>query len=150
MQGLRLEMMNLSTNICDVCNNSIEDIEHMIFNCENSNQLWNKVGEILDSLFSDGFHVSRVNSILGIWQDGNNEYDRKTLEFINVILSITRFHIWKVRCSIKYGREQISFLQSMRQLKYSLLSHLFLLSRSSDKTIHKLCHSTSSIIERLS
>ena len=121
----------------------------MIFNCENSKQLWIKVNEILNLLFSNGFHVSKINSVLGIWQDGNHDFDLKTLEFINVIFSITRFHIWKVRCSIRYGNEQITLLQSMKQLKYSLSSHLYLLKRSSDQTIYKLCNPASLIIDRL-
>ena len=147
--GVRLEIMNISSNICNVCNNFAEDIEHLIFHCENSQQIWHRVSEILNISLSDGFHVNKMISILGIWQDANNDYDQKTLKFINTILSITRFHIWKVRCSIKYGQEQISMIRNMSQLKYSLSTHLFLLGRSPDQTVKELSDSTLSIVERL-
>ena len=147
--GVRLEMMNLSSSICNSCNNYVEDVEHLIFNCENSKQLWRKISEILNTLLSDGFHINKMNSVLGVWQDANNDYDLKTLKFVNAILSITRFHIWKVRCSIKYGKENISLLRSISQLKYSLSSHLYLLKRSSDKTVNELSSSMSTIVGEL-
>ena len=147
--GVRLEMMNISPSTCNICDNSTEDIEHLIYNCENSKQIWRKVSRILDELLPGELHMNKMNSILGIWQDANNDYNRKTLLFINTIFSIVRFHIWKVRCSIKYGNEIIPLQRSLCLLKYSLSSHLYLLNRSSDSTISELSNAMSNVIERI-
>ena len=146
--GVRLKIMNLSSDICSVCNHNIEDTEHLIYRCENSRQIWLIIKEILSLTLKENFHVDILKSLIGIRQDATHNYDNTTLKLINVVLSITRFHIWKVRCSIKYGNEQVPLQKSKIQLKYSLSSHLFLLKRSSDTTIKKLSDAISLVIER--
>ena len=147
--GVRLKIMNLSSDICSVCNNNIEDAEHLIYRCENSKQIWLVIKDILSISLEENIQVDIQKSFIGIRQDATHNYDNKTLKLINVILSITRFHIWKVRCSIKYGKEQVPLQKSKRQLKYSLSSHLFLLKRSSDTTIKKLSDAITLVVERL-
>ena len=145
----RLKIMNLSSDICNICHSNIEDLEHLIFRCEHSKQIWSIVDNILSSSLEEQFQLNMIKSLLGVRQDALNNYDHKILKFINMILSITRFHIWKVRCSVKYGNEQMSLQKSKGQLKYSLSSHLFLLKRSSDPTIKNLSFSTASMVERI-
>ena len=71
------------------------------------------------------FQIDKVKTILGMQQGTMDIYDYRVLKLVNMVLSIARFHIWKIRCSVKYGDEQVSLQKSKNQLKYSLTSHFF-------------------------
>ena len=51
----------------------------------------------------------------------------------NVVLGITRFHLWKIRNRIRYDFESFPTGKNFRILKWSLLNHIFLLKKSHDK-----------------
>ena len=146
---VRLKIMNLSSDVCDVCNSGIEDLEHLIFLCDHSKYIWSLINNILNSSLEEQIQLNTIHSLLGIRQDALYNFDHKILKFINMILGVTRYHIWKIRCSVKYGNEPMSLQKSKHQLKYSLSSHLFLLKRSSDVVIKNLSYSTTSVIERV-
>ena len=50
-------------------------------------------------------------------------------------MSITRFHLWKIRNKIRYDFESIPICKKITILKWSLLNHITLLKKSHNKLI---------------
>ena len=126
--------MKYSDGKCLVCKSNMdENLEHLLFFCENSRQIWTRVQHLLRNVFGDKISITSLEATTGYWQ---TEINNDTL-IMNLINSITRFHLWKVRNRVKYENERIQFSGNIRVLKYSLLQHISLLksSESSNKPI---------------
>ena len=88
--------------------------------------------QVLLSRFSNKtIVVDNIVATTGLWQNGvSNE-----CLLMNTICSITRFHIWKVRCKIRYGQEVVDFNSNVGLLTSRLRNHMNnLLSSHSDDT----------------
>ena len=96
--------MNLSDGVCHLCRFEIEDIKHLFLTCPTTQAsigvLENKMNEILanhgfSNIVLEGYHV-----ILGFL------HDNKTLRiFVNFILHIFKWELWKTRNKIKYENQ---------------------------------------------
>ena len=91
--------------------------------------------------------MNNIYSLSGIWQT-NIVKDKHILLIINVILSITRFHIWKIRCCIKYDDKNIELIENVNKLKWSLIDHTKLLisNKKIDRDIMMMLESLRQII----
>ena len=83
--------------------------------------------------------------MLGFWNIDNTQNHNDAL-LVNALLSIGRYHIWKIRNCIKYGEENISPFQSTKRLKADLESHLQILVLSKD-TSYEIKEKVSSIMD---
>lgn len=96
--------MNLSDGVCHLCRFEIEDIKHLFLTCPTTQAiigvLENKMNEILanhgfSKIVLEGYHV-----IYGFL------HDNKTLRiFVNFILHIFKWELWKTRNKIKYENQ---------------------------------------------
>ena len=126
----RLKRMNYSDGICKICNTGeIEDIGHLLIKCNTITSLW----KIIEKVILDSFgHIVEVNLkevISGYWNQ-NNTHSPIEVDLINVQLGICKYHIWKIRNSIKYGNEEITYFQRLKVLKFDLETHLHILLSS--------------------
>ena len=64
-----------------------------------------------------------THALTGFWQD---EVNNETL-LKNMVISITRFHIWKVRNSIKLDDKVIDLSGSCKILKATFINHIEIL-----------------------
>ena len=126
----KLKAMKLSDGLCKMCNRGVvEDINHLLYDCQNAKELWGIMEQIVTTWLNEPFIIQEIQALTGVW---NNEYmnvDNKIL-IINTLLSICRHHIWRRRCSIKYGNEQINQTQNKKLLKWRIIEHLDLLIQS--------------------
>ena len=131
---------SLSKGMCIICkdqnnesNNVLENLDHLLFYCPNSKRIWRSIQELLSRFSNRAIVVDNVIATTGLWQDGvNTEY-----LLMNTICSITRFHIWKVRCKIRYGEEIVDFNSNAGLLVSGLRNHMnnLLSSHSNDTAI---------------
>ena len=111
---------------CVVCKSGVnENVEHVLYECSFIGQIW-VLTEQLISLIKSDFEVNKENAITGYRPSEVN----KNVFLINVILSITRFHLWKIRNRIRYNKEELDFKQSYEILKWRWKNHLSLLKSS--------------------
>ena len=108
---------------CVVCKSGEnENVEHVLYDCSFIGQIWH-LTESLAKCIIPNFTLDKENAITGFRPAG---IDKKAL-LVNVVLSITRFHIWKIRNRIKYNKEEVSYGKSYLILKWNLKQHFFLL-----------------------
>ena len=128
---VKLKHMKYSDGFCKVCRSGlIENLEHLIYECPNSYRIWNNVEEIIKKWLGFSYTMGKIQSLAGVWETKSNTISAEVL-IINVLASISRYHLWKVRSSIRYGNESISFTGSARMLKWSLVQHMKLLKLTS-------------------
>ena len=120
----RLQKMKYSDGRCKICpTGDIESMDHLMTGCKYGQVLWNKLESIIQACFGPSYKLDLITIMLGLWNiDANrNELD---ITIINALLSMCRYHIWKVRCCIKYGHENIPQIQSVKRFQIDSKSHL--------------------------
>ncbi|MCG8113316.1 MAG: zinc-binding domain-containing protein, partial [Candidatus Thiodiazotropha taylori] len=103
----KLQLMNLSNGICHFCNEEIEDIKHLFVTCRSSQTvaqgLRHSINRILNSqgfpdIVLEGYHV-----VLGF------KHVNKTVRiFVNFILHIFKWELWKIRNNMKHEHYRYS------------------------------------------
>ena len=116
--------MNLSDGICSLCLLEIEDIEHIFCKCNVFSGVWAFTESLLINLGIT--ELTNLNKISGIFH-GCHEFD-----VTNMILSITRWIIWKGRCSKKYG-ELLTISSVKFELSNTIYKHIQMLLNSKIK-----------------
>ena len=130
--GIKLKAMKLGTSKCSTCNLTDENFEHIIYECNNSKYIWPLIEKVLRETFDDNaISVCKPVVLTGFFDDSTSD----KLFMINVVMSITRFHLWKIRNKIRYDFESIPIYKNITILKWSLLNHITLLKKSHNKLI---------------
>ena len=116
---------------CLMCNSDTEEnLEHLLFYCSNSRRIWKAIQSLISKFTGKTIIINNIIATTGFWQTEVNE----EILILNMICSITRFHIWKVRCKVKYGKEVIDFHANIRILRCDLQNHLVnLMSSNTNK-----------------
>ena len=131
----RLKKMNLSNGICSLCHLEIEDIEHLFCRCNAYSEIWTTAESMLRALGVT--RLTNFNRIVGIIDSSHGN------DVFNMILSITRWVIWKRRCSKKYGG-LISLSSAKFELKSTIFKHIQVLlyykTNISDNSKQQLMH----------
>ena len=112
----KLRLMKLSDGICSCCKVKEEDIFHLFIECTYFESTWIDTKLILNKISDTVIEIP--NQLFGFL------YDDCKYDIMNMILSITRWYIWKHRCSIKYGEGNKSNLHLKDELKIFLKSHI--------------------------
>ena len=129
----KLKIMKLSNGICKMCtSNSSEDLMHLLNECKHARIIWKNIQYIFDK-WGVGLKIDSNHIITG-FRPRNLTPEA---DFINAILSITRFHIWKIRNRVKYGQENITIQENINSLKYCIIQHLITLERSKTSGEHE-------------
>ena len=91
------------TNLCDFCNMDIETIEHLFWDCQKTQPLWNELNKFIASK-SMNTVITKQEAFLGIQVDG------KYSLICNFLILIMKFYIF----SMKY-RNAIPTFSSYKQ-----------------------------------
>ena len=124
--NMKLRLMKASDGFCDICKVNEENLEHVLFSCNHSRRTWLFVQEVLRATFDENIMVDKTVALSGFRED---EVSDEVL-FKNMITGITRFHIWKIRNSIKKDGETFTYLKRIHILKAQISQHLDLLMGS--------------------
>ena len=128
----RLKLMNYSKDgFCKVCKNNItENLEHMLFSCNNSITIWNKTETIINKWLTEiGENNIRINKSVVLSYAHINNPDNISF-IINTVISIVRFHMWKIRNRIRYDSENISLYKNFKILQGTIVEHIKILQIS--------------------
>ena len=126
----RLKQMKYSDGTCKMCSTQCtEDILHLLFACGKNKTIWKIIDKIILESFGCVINININEAISGYWNPGN-VHSPIDVSLINVLLGICRYHIWKIRNSIKYGNEKINFVQRVKILKFDLKTHVHILLAS--------------------
>ena len=123
----KLRRMNCSDGICKVCLLEIENLEHMLMKCLYRNKIWCLVGKVIQDTFDASFSISKLEVLSGTFPD---DLDNKNCFIINMILSMTRYHLYLMRNITKKEEKYISFTECYTRLRYYIKSHIKLLLMS--------------------
>ena len=127
----RLSNMKYSDGICKLCNTGVvENLEHLLINCRYNLQLWKRVEIITNNMFEEKHKIDDKVVILGFLVDKDTK-NWVNFEIANMLLSICRYHIWKMRNNVKYGeKDDVGYTLSAKFLRYDIESHIQVLSLS--------------------
>ena len=102
----KLKQMKKSNGICKLCNEYEEDLAHLVYLCPKINVLWNKIENLLMNILAIDLQLDVRKIILGITLD---ECDKNVSikVFINFVILMTKWCIWKHRNDVKYGNQEV-------------------------------------------
>ena len=118
----RLCKMQYSDGSCKVCSN-VENVEHILTTCSGLDTIWNVTECIIKNHIDSGFAITYTDKMAGYFKMS------KGTEFINVLLSITRWVIWKRRNNIKYDAMDTDIQKGISMLKEEVKIHINNLKR---------------------
>ena len=132
----RLEKMKKSDGFCIICKKGkIEDVLHCLIECESVQGVWRWVKKLILSV--------GVNELVLFNKIGGfiTKIDKYNLS--NMIVSVTRWVVWKRRCSIKYDssfKPAISLTIAVKnaiKTQLGIISKSKIISQKTDSTILK-------------
>ena len=88
----RLNKMKLSDGICKICDNEIENSEHLFFNCKKLENIWILLENMINKSNEDKIKFDYKTIILGTGID----YEI-TKDIINMLIFMLKWNIWKRR-----------------------------------------------------
>ena len=127
----RLQKMKYSDGLCKICTGNIENAEHMLIRCDSLNTIWNETVCVIRNYIDSSYVITNEHKIAGYFENNVGTH------FINVLLTITRWAIWKRRNNIKYDAMITSVEKGLSKLRVELITRMENLSRS-DK-LKKTC-----------
>ena len=122
----RLRRMKYSDGLCKCCQREEENLEHLLIKCHYRSKIWKLLQCALKRSFGNIVRVTRTEIIAGLFKN----HESNQTQIINMCISVTRFHIWKTRNSIKKDDEVITFKNCAMFLKYKILDHANILLKS--------------------
>ena len=87
-----------SSNVCDVCNDYVDTIEHFMIQCRKTNIFWNQILNWWENNMKVIFRLDTYEILFGI---PNDEKDRIIHQF-NFILMMARSYIYKCKKTASY------------------------------------------------
>ena len=110
------------TKHCENCNHDVENVQHLIFDCENVREIWYKIGVILD------FSIQWRHILLGFFSESSNR-----ISFLNELISFIAFKIYKYKMTCRYNKKREDKLNLIYYMKNALLDFKFYISATKQK-----------------
>ena len=117
--------MRLSDGICKICLAHTEDFEHMVSKCQGINRVWALTTELIHKIVPN-LVLTKEHMHFGLMSD-----DLEVNTLTNTILSITRWQIWKRRCTNKYDKKLIPIESCLSNIKSDVQEHMKILHKKS-------------------
>ena len=96
----KLKRIGQSNGLCSRCGIEEEDLEHLLYMCECNENIWLLVEGWIKH-FDDEVKITIDVIILG-YRSKDGKLSEQT-NFINMIIDIVKWHLWKYRNDIKYN-----------------------------------------------
>ena len=103
---MRLKLMKKSNGKCKLCNVEDETICHLIYECHKIKSVWSKMENFINNLTDIEITFNKQYVLTGLTKEEcDNDINAKI--FINFLLLLTKWCIWKHRNDVKYGKLEI-------------------------------------------
>ena len=119
---LRMKKMKYSNGICKMCESSEENAEHLIYKCGKTDRLWKYISSIIMNCISLEFEITCFDKIAYMPLQVEHQ------EFINMLLTLGRWSIWKIRNIKHYEGKMLSDAESLSLMKYEIKTHMEIIS----------------------
>ena len=106
----KLFLMNMSTGLCHFCKTNTETIKHLFYECSIINRVIHKIENKINCILENDLHLKisllSTHLVLGLLHE--NSLVRK---FVNFIIILSKWEIWKLRNNVKFNNKHYSFQQ---------------------------------------
>ena len=126
--------MKLSDGYCKLCNTARENLDYILIKCSHISDVWVRIEQIVYFLGETNY-MTDFNKIIGYMKDG------KSLEVIILILSLSRWIIWKRRCINRYEGEYIDVESLVKWILHEIKDHVQTIMKCKNFTEYKTLHS---------
>ena len=124
----RLRRMNYSDGYCKVCSLNEpklqENMEHMLMTCQYKKKIWVLIEKLVKKSFGDLYSIQNFEILCGLFSEDLKNDD---LFIINMILGMTRYHLYLMRNHTKYEAKQVGFIECYIKLRCYLSGHIRML-----------------------
>ena len=111
----RLQRMSLSDGICKLCNTHVENMTHLLYGCEGIRDIWTEIEGIINAFWGGpGIILDEYCVFGGLLDIDSNDVG----ELANMILSITRWEIWKRRNINRFENVLVPILITMYKIRF--------------------------------
>ena len=124
MTEKRLLLMKYSDGMCSLCNKAVENLEHLLIECEYLGNSWNQISYICRTICDSNFEIDDFVILCGVLRKDETAF------VINMILSTVRFVIWRRRNYFKYEKDWISADGLFKWVCQELKDHVRILSNN--------------------
>ena len=105
-----------------MCESSEENAEHLIYKCGKTDRLWKYISSIIKNCISLEFEITCFDKI------AYTPLQVEHQEFINMLLTLGRWSIWKIRNIKHYEGKMLSDAESLSLMKYEIKTHMEIIS----------------------
>ena len=103
----KLQLMNFSDGLCHFCQDETEDVRHLFVLCPFSKEinyrLENKMNDILNRELNCNITLQAHDILIGYL------HSNKIISiFVNFVMHIAKWELWKIRNSIKHEKQRVS------------------------------------------
>lgn len=119
----KLQLMNYSDGKCSLCKVKLENLEHLLFDCIEVNGIWSVIENMLNTIVDKHLALDKFTILVGIISNDKNDTD----EILNMVLSISRWIIWKRRCLLRYDKKYLSIIQLINWVRQEIYMHIDIL-----------------------
>ena len=121
----KLASMGKSNGICKLCNDEVEDLQHLFYNCKQINNIWRSLENLISNKYGFDVLFGVCNILFGINEPILKDYNH----LINLAILECKWQIWKNRNNVKFGKkESLSHLNIFENVKYACSKKLQLVS----------------------
>ena len=135
--------MKLSDGYCKLCYTARETLDHILIKCSHISDVWVR-REQMAYFLGETDYMTDFNKIIGYMKDG------KLHEVIDMILSLSRWIIWKRRCINRYEGEYIDVESLVKWILHEIKNHIQTIMKCKNFTEYKtLLSELSTLISRM-
>ena len=116
-----LQKMKLSDGFCTICKTVQENVVHLLIFCKDNDIVWTNIGNLIAKYLGKDFNISEKIILCGILEKSFES------DMINLILSITRYTIWKRRNRAKYENSVIGTTSCINWIVAEIKNHVKIL-----------------------
>jgi len=110
--------MKFSDGLCTICKDERENIDHLLIFCKELHLLWRTIENIIVTFLEKDFKLSYKYIISGILERSFED------DLVNLIISVTRYIIWKRRNRAKYENTVMSIQTCIKWIIQELKNHI--------------------------
>ena len=117
---MRLKKMRYSDGLCTICKRNLENLEHLLVECNYLDFVWNRIEDVVKTIDAN-FKIDAFVKLCGYLTDCSQG------KLINLVISITRWEIWKLRNDCKYNGNEVIGKKAVETILMSIRNHASLL-----------------------
>ena len=139
--------MGKSDGVCKVCRTQDETLIHLFYECNNGNICWSSVENILFMIIGKPILLDLKTVIFGIPSE-NEVLDKHEIDCCNLMLTYTKWIIWKHRNNVRYNNTPIQHGHDIsNQMVNECKNNVHLLKSS--KKFHKIHVKTKLLLQNI-